>query len=127
MGSKKKQYVELPEFRKIIVWYDRKHGAAIKDIAEKFNISYRTVIRYCHEMEEKYGGEVPDIEYARNFITSLVPDSLKNIAPHCHWTSGTWEHIDMKWNEIQKTGRHVRLLSDVLTHLDYEMTVQKVK
>ena len=56
-----------------------------------------------------------------------IIDSLKHIAPHCHWKSGTWEHIDMKWNEIQKTGRHVRLLSDVLTHLDYEMTVQKTK
>jgi DGQHR domain-containing protein len=51
-----------------------------------------------------------------------VQDSLKRIAPHCHWTSGTWEHIDMQWNEIQKVSKHLRLLSDLLTHLDYEIT-----
>lgn len=56
-----------------------------------------------------------------------VLDSLKNIAPYCHWTSGTWKHINMEWNQIQKTGKDVRLLSEVLTHLDYEMTVLKGK
>ena len=56
-----------------------------------------------------------------------ILDSLKNIAPHCHWTSGVWEHINMEWNQVQKTGKDVRLLSEVLTHLDYEMTVLKEK
>jgi DGQHR domain-containing protein len=49
-----------------------------------------------------------------------VRNALTHIAPHCHWTSGTWERIDMRWNEIQKVSKHVRLLSDLLTHLDFE-------
>lgn len=53
-----------------------------------------------------------------------IVESLKRIAPHCHWTSGTWDHIDMRWNEIQQVGRHVKLLSELLTHLDYEMSAQ---
>jgi hypothetical protein len=56
-----------------------------------------------------------------------VRDSLKRIAPHCHWTSGTWEHLGMRWNEIQKVAKHLRLLSDLLTHLDYETSIQGVK
>ena len=56
-----------------------------------------------------------------------VRDSLKRIAPHCHWTSGTWEHLGMRWNEIQKVAKHLRLLSDLLTHLDYETSLQGVK
>lgn len=53
--------------------------------------------------------------------------SLKRISPHCHWTSGNWEHIDMKWNEIQQVGRHIKLLTEVLTHLDFMMTTQDAK
>lgn len=49
-----------------------------------------------------------------------VRESLNRIAPHCRWTSGTWEHLGMRWNEIQKVDKHVRLLSDVLSRLDYE-------
>lgn len=49
-----------------------------------------------------------------------VTDSLKRIAPHCHWTSGTWEHLGLRWDEIQKVAKHLRLLSDLLAHLDYE-------
>jgi DGQHR domain-containing protein len=46
--------------------------------------------------------------------------ALKRIAPHCHWTSGTWDRIDMRWNEVQKVSKHLRLLSDLLAHLDFE-------
>lgn len=49
-----------------------------------------------------------------------ILNSLRRIAPHCHWTSGTWEHLGMRWDEIQKVAKHLRLLSDLLTRLDYE-------
>jgi|TARA_B110000211_G_scaffold228895_1_gene285846 DGQHR domain-containing protein len=49
-----------------------------------------------------------------------INDALQRIAPFCHWTEGTWPHIDLAWNEIQKLSKHVRLLSDLLTRLDYE-------
>jgi DGQHR domain-containing protein len=39
---------------------------------------------------------------------------LSRIAPICHWTSGRWEEIDLKWNEIQNVSRHIRVLTDVL-------------
>ncbi len=52
-----------------------------------------------------------------------IRESLKRIAPHCHWTSGTWDHLNMEWNEIQKVAKHLRLLSDLLNRLDYEATI----
>ena len=54
-----------------------------------------------------------------------INDSLSRLAPHCHWTEGTWEKIDLRWNDIQKVGKHLRLLSDLLNHIDYEVTVEK--
>ena len=53
-----------------------------------------------------------------------VFESLARIAPHCHWTAGAWEQINLEWNEIQKISRHQRLLSELLTHLDFETKAQ---
>lgn len=53
-----------------------------------------------------------------------IRESLKRIAPHCRWTSGTWEHLGMRWDEIQKIAKHVRLLSDLLSRLDYEASLK---
>jgi DGQHR domain-containing protein len=47
-------------------------------------------------------------------------ESISRIAPQCHWTSGTWSEIDLKWNELQKIGKHQRMLSDLLMHLDFD-------
>ncbi len=44
---------------------------------------------------------------------------LSRIAPHCRWTTGTWEGLGLKWNEIQNVPRHINVLSNFLlrTHL----------
>lgn len=47
---------------------------------------------------------------------------LAGIVEHCHWTSGAWDELGgMKWNDIQNTSQHVRLLSNHLVRL-YVMT-----
>jgi DGQHR domain-containing protein len=48
---------------------------------------------------------------------SAVDQVLKDlalIAPYCHWTSGTWDELDMRWNDIQNVGRHTNQLSSYL-------------
>ncbi|MDA8398959.1 MAG: DGQHR domain-containing protein DpdB [Actinomycetota bacterium] len=48
---------------------------------------------------------------------SAVEQVLKDlalIAPYCHWTSGTWDELDMRWNDIQNVGRHTNQLSSYL-------------
>lgn len=53
------------------------------------------------------------------------PNALKNVraelaglVEHCRWTTGVWEELGgMKWNDIQNTSQHVRLLSNHLVRL----------
>jgi DGQHR domain-containing protein len=52
-----------------------------------------------------------------------IRSSLNRIAPYCHWTSGTWDQIGLKWNEVQKVSKHTKLLADLLTHIDYETSM----
>ena len=44
---------------------------------------------------------------------------LALLAPHCRWTSGRWEELDLRWNQIQNVPRHTHELSSFLirTHL----------
>ncbi len=47
-----------------------------------------------------------------------VRASLELIAPHCHWTSGTWTDLnDLPWNGLENTSRHIRMLSNLLVRL----------
>jgi DGQHR domain-containing protein len=50
-----------------------------------------------------------------------VRASVARLAPHCAWTSGTWEGIDLKWNEIQATPQDINRLRDHLIALDREL------
>jgi len=46
---------------------------------------------------------------------ALVEADLSLVAPHCRWTSGTWEEMGgLGWNELQNVPRHIRLLSSFL-------------
>lgn len=43
-----------------------------------------------------------------------VRKELERIAPECRWTSGTWSHIGIAWNELQNTSRDIKRLQDAL-------------
>jgi hypothetical protein len=47
----------------------------------------------------------------------LIRKHLALIAPHCRWTSGAWEGIGMRWNEIENVNRHIQELSNYLIRL----------
>lgn len=53
-----------------------------------------------------------------------VRADLDRIAPHCRWTSGTWEALGLRWNEVQNVPRHINELSSFLvrTHLQTQAT-----
>jgi DGQHR domain-containing protein len=46
--------------------------------------------------------------------TELVRAELARIAPHCHWTSGTWSELRLRWDDIQNFHRHTQELSNFL-------------
>jgi len=43
-----------------------------------------------------------------------VRTELALLAPHCHWTDGTWEGLGLRWNEIHNFPRHIHELSSFL-------------
>jgi DGQHR domain-containing protein len=45
---------------------------------------------------------------------AAVHAELTRVAPHCHWTSGVWPELGMKWNDIQNLSRHTQQLSSFL-------------
>lgn len=49
-----------------------------------------------------------------------ILESLGRIAPFCAWTKGTWESTGLRWNEIQNTPRHIKMLADLLIQYDYQ-------
>jgi DGQHR domain-containing protein len=46
-----------------------------------------------------------------------VRADLARIAPHCHWTRGTWTTLGLRWNEIQNVPRHINELSNLLIRM----------
>lgn len=44
----------------------------------------------------------------------VVREHLALLTPHCHWTSGVWDEIGMRWNEIQNVKGHMQELSSYL-------------
>lgn len=43
-----------------------------------------------------------------------VRAELELLAPHCRWTSGRWDVLDLRWNEIQNVPKHTHELSSYL-------------
>jgi hypothetical protein len=51
-----------------------------------------------------------------------VREALDRLAPHCAWTSGSWDGLGWKWNEVQSTTQHIAGLSEHLIRLDRELS-----
>lgn len=82
-----------------------------------------TKSRLMHSAGIQAMGVLMDKIYSRaQTSTSPVAEirsSLTRLAPYCNWTSGTWQGIGLKWDEIQNVNSHVKMLSDYLIRLDY--------
>jgi hypothetical protein len=44
-------------------------------------------------------------------------ERLALIGERCHWTSGVWDEIEMRWDALENTSRHVKLLSNQLVRI----------
>ena len=51
--------------------------------------------------------------------------TLEKIRPYCRWTSGTWEGLAWKWNEVQSTSSHINKLSEYLCRIERELRMSK--
>jgi DGQHR domain-containing protein len=48
---------------------------------------------------------------------NLVRSQLQRLAPHCHWTAGRWDELDMRWDQLQNVPKHIQMLSHHLIRL----------
>ena len=82
-----------------------------------------TKSRLMHSAGIQAMGVLMDKIYSRAQASSdpvvEIRSSLNRIVPNCNWTSGTWQGIGLKWDEIQNVNSHVKMLSDYLLRLDY--------
>lgn len=63
-------------------------------------------------------GVLMDRIYARlsgaNEPYAVVRKELEKVAPLCRWTSGVWESIGLRWNDIESTSQDKKRLQDAL-------------
>lgn len=57
------------------------------------------------------------IDPRRDTAYGQVLADLALVAPSCRWTAGTWDEIDLRWNEVQNVGRHINHLSSYLVRI----------
>lgn len=50
-----------------------------------------------------------------------VRNSLQRLAPHCRWTSGQWDELGLKWNQVQSTPQHIQRLAEHLCRIDRKL------
>lgn len=50
-----------------------------------------------------------------------VRTSLERLAPHCRWTSGQWDELGLKWNQVQSTSQDIQRLAEHLCRIDRKL------
>ncbi|MFI6603541.1 DGQHR domain-containing protein DpdB [Nonomuraea sp. NPDC050536] len=78
---------------------------------EKSRLMHGAGIRAMGRLMDRILGIV---DPTRSDAPETVRKHLELIAPHCRWTSGTWEEIGHRWNEIENVSKHVHELSNYL-------------
>jgi hypothetical protein len=54
------------------------------------------------------------VDLDRADAPSWIRTDLALLAPRCRWTSGRWEELDLRWNQIENHHRHLSDLSSFL-------------
>lgn len=95
------------------------YWAAVRDVfpeawgrpASKSRLMHGAGIRAMGRLMDRVLGTVdPRLPEAPD----LVRQHLNLVAPHCHWTVGTWEGLGLRWNEVENVPRHIQELSSYL-------------
>jgi DGQHR domain-containing protein len=84
-----------------------------------------TKSRLMHSAGIEAMGVLMDRLYSRCInninLENCIIDALYKIKPYCFWTDGYWETMNMSWNDVQNTGKHIKMLADTLVQLDYRL------
>jgi DGQHR domain-containing protein len=55
-----------------------------------------------------------NVDLHQSDVGAKVRRELTRIEPLCRWTTGTWEELNIGWNDLQNTPRHISTLSNYL-------------
>ncbi len=81
----------------------------------KSRLMHGAGIRAMGRLMDKLMGSVDPSD---THAPKAVRTELAALAPHCRWTGGVWEEMgNMRWNDVQNTPQHVRVLSNQLMRL----------
>ena len=94
---------------------------AVKETFLKHGANHQPRVVLCTPAGIQAMGVLMDRIYGRHAGTTneakAVRADLERIAPDCSWTKGVWEGINLSWNEVQNTNRHIKQLADTLVRL----------
>lgn len=57
---------------------------------------------------------MPSLDLNSPDTPALIVTEVTKVAPICRWTSGEWEDMRLKWNEVQSVSKHITALSNLL-------------
>lgn len=57
---------------------------------------------------------VPHVDIDAPDVVDQIRRELALVADHCHWTKGRWSDLNLPWNELQNTPRHISVLSNFI-------------
>ncbi|MER5325493.1 DGQHR domain-containing protein DpdB [Streptosporangium roseum] len=78
---------------------------------EKSRLMHGAGIRAMGRLMDRILGTVDPL---RKDAPQTVRQHLTLIAPYCRWTSGSWDELGHRWNEIENVSKHVQELSNYL-------------
>lgn len=81
---------------------------------EESRLMHGVGIRSMGRLMDKVMGSVSP---GHDDLAGHVARAMERIAPHCHWTSGTWDELSLHWNDVENTTRYQRLLTNLLVRL----------
>jgi DGQHR domain-containing protein len=57
------------------------------------------------------------VDHVDEHAAKRIRDDLDVVAGHCRWTTGRWDGLGMRWNEVQNVPRHLNEISNYLIRL----------
>ncbi|WP_327116665.1 DGQHR domain-containing protein DpdB [Nocardia sp. NBC_01730] len=78
---------------------------------EKSRLMHGAGIRAMGRLMDRILGTVDPL---RTDAPERIREHLALVAPYCRWTTGTWDDLGHRWNEIENVSKHVQELSNYL-------------
>jgi DGQHR domain-containing protein len=102
------------------------YWSAVRDIFPEAWGRPPTESRLMHSAGIRAMGALMDAVMLRAESTAApeteIRGSIARLAPYCCWTSGVWDQLGWRWNEVQSTPQNISRLTEFLCRLDRDLS-----